>query len=331
MADASECPRSGLTVATGAMPRSTTSGMRVSRRVVVGDVEPVGAGVARLELEREADGGAGGLVGQLDRAGQRRAQLAVGEVGPQRRACDGRAPRRRGSTPGRGGGRPGRSRRRRRRPDRRPPTATRRRRRRPRRRCRPAADRAARRTRPSRRTGRGTGAESGAIRGEGIMSPLMQTLIDLFLHLDTHLPQVAARYGPWLYGLLFLIIFAETGLVVTPFLPGDSLLFAAGALAATIDPATAQHILRVELVARAAAGRRDPGRRRQLRGRPLHRAAGSSPPPTTRGLLHKLLNRKHLRAGARVLRDATAARPWCSAAGCRSCGRSCRSSPAPAR
>src|SRR6188768_4222305 len=54
------------------------------QRVVVGDVEPVGAGVARLELEGEADGGAGRLVGQLDRAGQRRAELAVGEVGAQR-------------------------------------------------------------------------------------------------------------------------------------------------------------------------------------------------------------------------------------------------------
>jgi membrane-associated protein len=61
----------------------------------------------------------------------------------------------------------------------------------------------------------------------------MQTLIDLFIHLDQHLVELAANYGPWLYGILFLIIFAETGLVVTPFLPGDSLLFATGALAAT--------------------------------------------------------------------------------------------------
>ena len=61
----------------------------------------------------------------------------------------------------------------------------------------------------------------------------MDTLIDLFLHLDQHLAAVTATYGPWIYGLLFLIVFAETGLVVTPILPGDSLLFAAGALAAT--------------------------------------------------------------------------------------------------
>src|SRR6478672_10222703 len=60
----------------------------------------------------------------------------------------------------------------------------------------------------------------------------MQTLIDLFLHLDVHLDELVAQYGIWVYALLFTIIFAETGLVVTPFLPGDSLLFAAGAIAA---------------------------------------------------------------------------------------------------
>src|SRR6188472_1016972 len=61
----------------------------------------------------------------------------------------------------------------------------------------------------------------------------MAGLLDLFLHLDTHLAEITAAYGPWIYGILFLIVFAETGLVVTPFLPGDSLLFACGALAAT--------------------------------------------------------------------------------------------------
>jgi membrane-associated protein len=63
----------------------------------------------------------------------------------------------------------------------------------------------------------------------------MQGLIDIFLHLDVHLAEFVGRYGTWVYGLLFAIIFAETGLVVTPFLPGDSLLFAAGALAARGD------------------------------------------------------------------------------------------------
>jgi membrane-associated protein len=56
-------------------------------------------------------------------------------------------------------------------------------------------------------------------------------VIDFVLHFDKHLIEFVATYGVWVYGLLFAIIFAETGLVVTPFLPGDSLLFATGALA----------------------------------------------------------------------------------------------------
>ncbi|MEA3214379.1 MAG: rane-associated protein, partial [Acidimicrobiia bacterium] len=121
----------------------------------------------------------------------------------------------------------------------------------------------------------------------------MQTFIDLFLHLDTLLPTVAAQYGPWLYGLLFLIIFAETGLVVTPILPGDSLLFAAGALAATIDPVTQQHVLRVELVfvllVMAA-----------ILGDAVNYSVGHYIGPKVfssndnAGLLHRLLNRNHL-------------------------------------
>lgn len=60
----------------------------------------------------------------------------------------------------------------------------------------------------------------------------VQFVIDLILHLDRHLAVLLANYGVWIYAILFVIIFAETGLVVTPFLPGDSLLFAVGALAA---------------------------------------------------------------------------------------------------
>jgi len=61
---------------------------------------------------------------------------------------------------------------------------------------------------------------------------LLAQLLDIFLHLDQHLNQWATTLGPWLHVVLFLIVFCETGLVVTPFLPGDSLLFAVGALAA---------------------------------------------------------------------------------------------------
>jgi membrane-associated protein len=61
----------------------------------------------------------------------------------------------------------------------------------------------------------------------------MRQLVDLLLHSDRHLLDFARTYGAWIYGLLFGIVFAETGFVVTPILPGDSLLFAAGTLCAT--------------------------------------------------------------------------------------------------
>ena len=121
----------------------------------------------------------------------------------------------------------------------------------------------------------------------------METFVDLFLHLDQHLRDVAIAYGPWIYGLLFLIIFAETGLVVTPILPGDSLLFAAGALAASVDPESGRHILRVELVLvllLVAA----------ILGDAVNYAVGHYIGPRvftatdTSGLLHKLLNKNHL-------------------------------------
>lgn len=72
------------------------------------------------------------------------------------------------------------------------------------------------------------------------MIDLIKQLIDFILHIDRHLAEIIANYGLWTYGVLFLIIFAETGLVVMPLLPGDSLLFAAGALCAL--PATGLNV-----------------------------------------------------------------------------------------
>lgn len=61
---------------------------------------------------------------------------------------------------------------------------------------------------------------------------LLLQFVDIVLHLDKHLAVLVQDYGPWIYAILFVIVFSETGFVVTPFLPGDSLLFVAGALAA---------------------------------------------------------------------------------------------------
>ena len=121
----------------------------------------------------------------------------------------------------------------------------------------------------------------------------MTTLIDFIIHIDAHLLELAGEYGVWLYAILFLIVFAETGLVVTPILPGDSLLFAAGALAATIDPQTGQHVLRVELVIALlliAA----------ILGDAVNYSVGHYIGPKVfsasddAGWLHKLLNKNHL-------------------------------------
>lgn len=65
------------------------------------------------------------------------------------------------------------------------------------------------------------------------MEALYSNFFDYILHFDRYLPLVMEQYGHWIYAILFTIVFCETGLVVTPFLPGDSLLFACGAMAAT--------------------------------------------------------------------------------------------------
>lgn len=76
-------------------------------------------------------------------------------------------------------------------------------------------------------------------------------LFDLLLHADVYLQQLVATYGAWIYAILFAIVFAETGLVVTPFLPGDSLLFAAGALAGagTLNPGLTAVLIVVAAIA----------------------------------------------------------------------------------
>jgi membrane-associated protein len=114
----------------------------------------------------------------------------------------------------------------------------------------------------------------------------MEYLIDLFLHLDVHLAEFVAQYGIWVYGMLFAFIFIETGLVIWPFLPGDSLLFAAGALSAT--GALDIRIVIVLLIAAAIAGDA------------VNYSIGRYVGPKVfsahdyQGFLHKLLNRDHL-------------------------------------
>jgi membrane-associated protein len=114
----------------------------------------------------------------------------------------------------------------------------------------------------------------------------MEYVIDLFLHLDVHLAEFVAQYGVWVYAMLFAIIFIETGLVVWPFLPGDSLLFTAGALAATgvLDI----RIIMVLLIAAAIAGDAVNYSIGRFIGPRVFTAEDHQ------GFFHKLLNRDHL-------------------------------------
>lgn len=115
---------------------------------------------------------------------------------------------------------------------------------------------------------------------------LISYLVDLFLHLDEHLAWVVAQYGVWVYALLFAIIFAETGLVVTPILPGDSLLFACGALCAT--GALDIWIIAPLLFAAAVIGDAVNYSAGRYFGPKIFHAHDE------RGFIHKLLNRDHL-------------------------------------
>ena len=111
-------------------------------------------------------------------------------------------------------------------------------------------------------------------------------MLDFLLHFDKHLLEFVGTYGRWVYGILFAIIFAETGFVVTPFLPGDSLLFATGALAATGALSTP---IAFVLLAIAA-----------FTGNAVNYTIGRTVGPRVfsatdnAGISHKLLNRQHL-------------------------------------
>jgi membrane-associated protein len=82
----------------------------------------------------------------------------------------------------------------------------------------------------------------------------IQYAIDFVLHIDVHLAELISLYGVWVYGILFLIIFCETGLVVTPFLPGDSLLFVAGAIASLPANNISAHLIVLALMVAAVLG-----------------------------------------------------------------------------
>ena len=83
---------------------------------------------------------------------------------------------------------------------------------------------------------------------------LIYFLIDFILHIDVHLAELVAEYGVWVYAILFLILFCETGLVVTPFLPGDSLLFVAGALSALPTNDLNVHLMVALMIVAAIVG-----------------------------------------------------------------------------
>ena len=114
----------------------------------------------------------------------------------------------------------------------------------------------------------------------------MAEIIDFILHVNDHLLEFSRAYGPWIYGLLFVIVFAETGCVVTPFLPGDSLLFAAGTLAGlgALDPWLALAVLFTAAVSGDAVNY---SIGRVIGPRIFHAS-------DQRGWFHKLLNRQHL-------------------------------------
>jgi membrane-associated protein len=111
-------------------------------------------------------------------------------------------------------------------------------------------------------------------------------MVDFLLHFDKHLLDLVGAYGSWVYALLFAIVFAETGLVVTPFLPGDSLLFATGALAATgaLNPWLVAGLMMVAAFSGNAVN--------YMIGRIVGPRVFSASDDS--GISHRLLNRQHL-------------------------------------
>jgi membrane-associated protein len=111
-------------------------------------------------------------------------------------------------------------------------------------------------------------------------------LIDFILHIDQHLLEFVSAYGPWVYAILFAIVFTETGIVIMPFLPGDSLLFATGALCAAgaLNTPTAAGVL----ILAAFAGDSVNYSIGRFLGPRVFNASDDT------GLMHRLLNRKHL-------------------------------------
>ena len=145
----------------------------------------------------------------------------------------------------------------------------------------------------------------------------MSQIVDFILHSDKHLLEFVRSYGAWVYGLLFAIVFAETGFVVTPFLPGDSLLFATGALCATgaLEHAGGD---------RAAVRRGLHRQRGELRDRTDHRPARVRGDRSL-GLSASSAEPRSPGARARLLREIRREGHRARAASCRSSARSCRS------
>lgn len=117
----------------------------------------------------------------------------------------------------------------------------------------------------------------------------IQSLLQYLLHIDTYLIAFVTHYGVWTYALLFLIIFCETGLVVTPFLPGDSLLFAAGSIAANANGSLSVELLILLLIIASILGNKV----NYLIGRTLGQRLFSTN-KQSRSLQNLLLNRKYL-------------------------------------